>query len=124
MTIDEVGSIASLLGEVCPEVEHQLKLKLQGCKGMFVRMYLPQVWLFETESGTATFTVDADGNTCVEAGASPTKDVTVRWQYGLLAAVLRTRCRASVPAGVRPTIMFHTPCGRKAFDFMRGLLGF
>jgi hypothetical protein len=123
MTIDKVDSIASLLGDVRPEVEHQLKPMLQGCKGMFVRIYFPQRWVFETESGTATFTVDEDGNTCVEAGASPKKDVTVRWQYGLLAAILRTRCRASVPAGVRPTIMFHTPYGRKAFDFLRGLFG-
>jgi hypothetical protein len=118
-----VNSIASLLGDLCPEVERQLKPNLQGIRGIFVQAYLPLAWVFETETETATFVVDAGGNAHVEAGARPGRDVTIRWQHDLLASVLRTRNRASVPGGIHPVVMFHTPKGRRAFDFLRGRLG-
>lgn len=118
-----MDSIASLLGYLCPDIERRLKPSLRGITGMIVQTYLPQVWVFETETETATLVVDAHGNAHVEGGASPGRDVTIRWKHDLLSSVLRTRSRVSVPGGVRPTIMFHTPKGRRAFDYLRGRLG-
>ena len=118
-----MDSIVSLLGDLCPEVERQLKPNLRGIRGMFVQAYLPQAWVFETETETATFVVDARGNAHAEAGAKLGRDVTIRWKHDFLAAVLRTRNRASVPGGIHPVVKFHTPKGRRAFDFLRGRLG-
>jgi hypothetical protein len=120
---ERMNSIASLLEGLCPEVEHMLKPSLRGFRGMLIQAYLPQAWVFVTETETATFIVDAGGNAHVEAGANPRKDVTIRWQHDLLASVLRMRSRDSAQRGVRPTIMFHTSCGRRAFGFLKGWLG-
>jgi hypothetical protein len=118
-----MSCIQGLLASICPEVERQLKPNLRGIRGVFVQAYLPQTWVFETETETATFVVDARGNAHAEAGAKPDRDVTIRWKHDFLAAVLRTRSRASVPGGIHPVVMFHTPKGRRAFDFLRGRLG-
>ena len=118
-----MDSIAGLLGSLCPEIESQLKPNLRGIRGMIVQAYLPQVWVFETETETATLVIDVHGNAHAEAGAEPRGNVTIRWKHDFLAAVLRTRSHASAPGGIRPTIMFHTPKGRKAFTFLRRRLG-
>ena len=118
-----MDSIAGLLGSLCPEIESQLKPSLRGIRGVFVEAFLPQAWVFETETETATFMVDVLGNAHAEAGARPGSDVTIRWKHDFLAAVLRTSNRASVPGGIRPIIMFHTPKGRRAFSSLRGRLG-
>lgn len=112
-----------LLLPLCSEVERRLKPNLRGVKGIIVRGYLPQVWVFETEIDTASFVVDAGGNAQVESGARPGRDVTIRWQQDLLASVLRTRNRASVPTGIRPIITFHSRKGRTAFNYLRGRFG-
>jgi len=118
-----VDLIASLLGDLCPEVERQLKQNLRGIRGMFVQGYLPQMWVFDTETETVTFTVDSQGNAQVRQGAFQSPDVVIRWKHDLLASVLRTRNRASVPGGIHPIFMFHTAKGRAAFNYLRGRLG-
>ena len=123
MGLNRMSCIQGLLGSLSHEIESQLKPNLRGIRGMFVQAYLPQTWVFETETETATFVVDARGNAHAEAGAKPDRDVTIRWKHDFLASVLKTRSHASVPGGIRPIFMFHTPKGRRAFDFLRGRLG-
>jgi hypothetical protein len=118
-----LDSIAAILGSLCPEIESQLKPSLRGIRGVFVQAYLPQAWVFETETETSTFVVDVLGNAHTEDGARPGRDVTICWKHALLTAVLRTGSRASVPGGIRPSIMFHTSKGRRAFILLRGRLG-
>lgn len=118
-----MDSIANLLDSLCPEIESQLKPSLRGIRGIFVQAYLPQAWVFETETGTATFVVDVLGNAHAEAGARSGRDITIHWKHDFLVTVLRTSNRASVPGGIRPSIVFHTPKGRRAFTFLRGRLG-
>lgn len=115
--------LVEILTSLCSEVECRLRPNLRGIRGLVVQGYLPQTWVFETEKDTATFIVDASGNAHAEIGAKAGRDVTVRWQYDFLARVLRTRSHASIPGGIRPTIMFHTRKGRAAFNYLRKEIG-
>jgi len=118
-----MSCIEGLLTNLCPELESELEPNLRGIKGLLIQGYLPQIWVFETEAETVTLAVDGQGNALVRQSGSYGSDVTIRWKHDFLASVLRTRNRASIPGGVRPIVMFHTPKGRKAFDFLRGRLG-
>jgi hypothetical protein len=116
--------IQSLLGPICSEIEGQLKPALGDFfKGMIVRGYLPQTWVFETESESTTLTVDATGNTSLMSGASQLRDVTIRWHHDLLRSVLQMRNRSSVPSGQAPQVICHTQKGQTAFNFLRQRLG-
>jgi len=115
--------IASLLENICPEIEQQLKPNLRGMRGLLVRGYLPQTWAFETESETVVLIVDVQGKASVSNSPRYPKDVTIRWKHDSLASVLRTRSSACGPRGERPVIMFHSQKGRAAFDFLRKRLG-
>lgn len=118
-----MSCIEPLLRTFCYDVETRLKPQLRGLFSGIVQGYLPQSWIFETEAETVTFSVDSQGNAQVRQGGSYSPDVSIRWKHDLLASVLRTRNRASIPGGIRPIIMFHTPKGRKAFNFLRVRLG-
>jgi hypothetical protein len=118
-----MSCIQGLLGSLSYEVEGQLKPALRGLTGIIVRGYLPQAWVFETESETVTFSVDAQGGVSTQQGDSLYRDVTIRWTHDLLASVLRTRSRASVPSGACPSVTTHTPKGRTAFNYLRGRFG-
>ena len=116
--------IQSLLRPICSEIEGQLKPALADFfKGMIVRGYLPQTWIFETESESTTLTVDTAGNASVMSGASQFRDVTIRWHHDLLRSVLQTRNRLSVPLGQAPQVVCHTQKGQTAFNFLRQRLG-
>ena len=118
-----MSCIQGLLGSLSHEIESQLKPALRGLGGLIVRGYLPQAWVFETEAEIATLMVDAQGNVSTQPSAPLHRDVTIRWKHDFLSSVLRTRSRASVPGGIRPVVMFHTPKGRRAFNYLRGELG-
>jgi len=116
--------IESLLNLICSEIEGQLKPALANFfKGMIVRGYLPQNWVFETESESTTLTVDTGGNASVLSGASQFRDVTIRWHHDLLRSVLQTRNRSSIPYGQVPQVICHTQKGQTAFNFLRQRLG-
>ena len=119
----DMSCIQGLLASICPEIERQLRPNLRGIKGLLVRGYLPQTWVFETESETVTLLVDSQGAVSTQPSAPLHRDVTIRWKHDFLSSVLRTRSRASVPGGIRPVVMFHTPKGRRAFNFLKKRFG-
>jgi len=120
---NRMSCIQGMLGNLSYEIESQLKPALRGLGGFIVRGYLPQAWIFETESEIATLMVDAQGNVSTQPSGYLHRDVTIRWEHDLLASVLRTRNRASVPGGIHPIFMFHTAKGRAAFNYLRGRFG-
>jgi len=115
-----VSCIASLLMQVSGEVEAELKPRLRGLGGFLIAGYLPQAWVFATESDVVSFFVDSQGNASVASGRARAPDVTIETSHALLSTVLRTRNPASVPRGpLRVTP--HIPKGRTAFQFLRSL---
>lgn len=117
-----MSCIEGLLSQVSAEVEAQLKPRLRGLTGMFVAGYLPQAWVFVTESEVVSLFVDPQGNASVAAGRPRSLDVTIETSHALLSAALRTRSPSSVPRGpLRVTP--HTTKGRDAFQYLRGRFG-
>jgi len=114
--------VEELLRTVGAEAERQVRSQLSGFFGGFVREYLPQVWVFRTEEGSASLSVAADGKVAVTAGEAATPDVTIEIGYARLRAALTTRSRAAVPPGPL-TVTPHSTKGRVAFDYLRGRLG-
>ncbi|HKV90114.1 MAG TPA: hypothetical protein VJQ43_02830, partial [Thermoplasmata archaeon] len=105
-----------------PELESRIKPQLTGYSAMFVRPYLPQRWVFVTETETASLVVDSSGAVAAVAGVAEPKDVTLRIGFERLRAALTARRRELVPPGpleVTP----HTPKGQTAFQFLRSRLG-
>jgi L-aminopeptidase/D-esterase-like protein len=90
--------------------------------GPMIRSYLPQTWVFTTEEGSASLTVDTDGRANATAGILPKANVTVETTHARLEAALRTRRKEAVPAGPL-TVTPHTEKGRTAFGLLRGRLG-
>lgn len=118
-----MSCIQGLLGSLSYEVESQVKPALKGLTGIIVRGYLPQVWVFETESEVATLRVDLQGNVSTESGGASNRDVTIRWTHDLLATILRSRNRNAIPYGAYPEVKYHTAKGRAAFNYLRSRLG-
>ena len=117
-----MGSIADVLGIICPEVEAQLKPNLRGFFGGMIRTYLPQAWVFTTESETVTLHVDPNGKVFVQNGRAGSPDVIIQGTHAALSAALSTRNPAMVPPGsikARPV----TSKGSMAFNFLRNRFG-
>jgi hypothetical protein len=87
-----------------------------------VRHYLPQVWVFKTEDGSASLSVASDGRVSVTPGEAPNPDVVVEIGHDRLRAALTTRERAAVPPGPL-NVSTRSAKGRAAFDYFRGRLG-
>lgn len=115
--------LITLFEPICSEVETKIKKALEGAiTGYVVQRYLPQHWVFVTESETVTFVVDVKGNCSIlnEAGDSP--DVTIEIDHDYLAEALKTR----KPPTLKPKKNeqnFHTLKGETAFNFIRDYLG-
>jgi hypothetical protein len=119
----EMSCIKSLLESVCIEVESELKPKLSGfLTGVLISGYLPQHWVFKTESEKVTFSVDRNGNASVKNKGVSKPDVTIDTDHDFLAEVLRTRVHPSHQPK-RFKITRHTSKGKTAFDFLRGRFG-
>lgn len=112
-----------LLTSLCEELEKQIKPNVWGLKGLLVRGYLPQVWVFETEYGACTLCIDTEGNARVFSGADRDRDVTIQWRRDALASVLESRSHDSVSAGDYPDVLVHTDKGRAAFNYLKKAIG-
>lgn len=119
----EAMTDVALLSRLCPEISAQLKPAISGLFGGIVRQYMPQVWVFETESGPATCHMDAKGNAKVEPGKPAIYDVLIRWQDAQLNAALTYRDRSKVPPGPEPEISFRSKKGQSAFGLLRSRFG-
>jgi hypothetical protein len=117
-----MGSVADLLSGICSEIETQLKPNLRGFFGGTIRSYLPQAWVFATESETVTLRVDTDGNVSARSGRMDGPDVIIQGTQAALLAALSSRNPAMVPPRsikARPV----TSKGSMAFNFLRNRFG-
>jgi hypothetical protein len=118
-----MGRVEDLLSGFCVDAENELKPKLQGFTGLFLRGFLPQVWVFETESESVTVLAEPNGNVSIRQGDGFQRDLTIRWRHDLLCQVLETRTKDCVPIDERPTVVRHTDKGGAAFNYLKGRLG-
>jgi hypothetical protein len=118
-----MGELESLLSTLRPDIESQLQPHLHGIVGHMIRRYLPQVWVFRTESDSASLRVSEEGNVRASSGVPRQYDVLVDWTQEQLTAALKTRDRAKIPAGAAPTFEFKTHRGKTAFSFLRSRFG-
>ncbi len=117
-------TIKPLLDQMTGEVQSKVKRALSGLlSGALVRGYLPQSWVFETESEIITFHVDSNGNARTLVGASGQRDITVRGPGSDLSIVLGNH---QIPPGAeqRIKIIHHTEKGRTAWNYLKGRFGF
>jgi len=117
-----MGEVEELLRRAGADFQPEIQRRLQGFLGGLIRQYLPQAWVFVTESETVTLRVDANGQVTVASGPAAKPDVTVKIPKARLVAALSKRHRSAVPPGpldVTP----HTAKGKAAFDYLRGRLG-
>lgn len=117
------ADLAVLLTRSAPEIEAQLKPQLKGLLGGLIRGYLPQVWVFKTESDTASLVVSAVGDVRVFRGEARPVDVLIEWGHAQLTTALRERRKSAIPPGGPPSTSFFSPKGRTAFNFLRNRLG-
>lgn len=117
-----VSGTAEALSKLAASVEAELRSRLSGLFGGFVRAYLPQTWVFRTERDVASLVVDTNGRVTVTPSALPSPDVTVELPHGALDAAVASGGGRRPPAGsVRVTA--HTAKGRTAFDYVRPRFG-
>lgn len=117
-----MSELIDLLTSAGGVLEPEIKRRLGGLLGGIIRAYLPQGWVFKTDHGTATLTVDPSGAVSVADGSTAHPDVTIEIPFELLQKALITRQRDAVPPGpVKVTP--HTAKGRAAFDYLRGRIG-
>ena len=103
-------------------LEMEIKKNLGELLGGIVRIYLPQNWIFKTESEIVTLRVDKNGNTIITDGPTPNPDVTIEVDHEYICEVLKLRGQPSF----RPkfyNVTPHTKNGRTAFNFMRKRFG-
>jgi hypothetical protein len=115
-------ALKGIFESLCDEVESELKANLSGFRGIFVRGYLPQRWVFKTEKETVTFSVDKNGNTSVKNGAGSKPDVTINIDYEYLSTALTTQSQPSFQPK-KNNVKFHTSKGKTAFNFLRDRFG-
>jgi hypothetical protein len=117
-----MGELLELLEKTAPDLESLVKRQLTGFTAVIVRPYLPQRWVFETESETATLIVESTGSVHAKGGAADDADVTLKTGFERLKIALTTRNKDLVPPGPL-TVTPHTPKGQTAFQFLRSRLG-
>lgn len=120
---DQVDDLQRQLELLCEDIDRQLQPKLHGQLGAIISEYLPQVWVFETERGSCTIFIAAEGIARVWSGGKSARDVTLRWQYDTLAKLLKSRDRSSVEPGDYPDVFVHTEKGRAAFKYLKKEFG-
>jgi len=110
------------LTELAHRLEPEVQSRLKGFLGGFLRAYLPQTWVFRTDTATASLTVDDAGHATVSPSALPNPDVTVEMPFDRLRAAIATRSPTpELPKSASVTT--HTAKGKAAFGYLRGRIG-
>jgi hypothetical protein len=110
-----------LIDKIAPQVAGQLQPELHKFMiGGLIRGYLPQTWIFVSETGAGTLVVGKDGVALAQEGQLENPDVRITWTDQAFQAALVDQNRAAVPpeAG-EPKIEKLTSKGGTAFDFLR-----
>ncbi len=108
---------------VAPRVTDELQSYLQNpMAATMVRSYLPQTWLFISETGKGTLFVDVDGIARVFEGSFGAPDVSITWTDQAFFATLVLQNRSAVALGTpkEPAVQRLTQKGGTAFDFLHG----
>ena len=109
---------------VAPKVTSEVQRNLRGLFGGIVRGYLPQVWWFTTESGSATLFVNEQGLCQVHDGQSGAPDGSIAWTDGAFQIALTAQDRSGLPVGTQaPQIQTYSKKGQTAFGFLRKRFG-
>lgn len=114
-------TVEELLGPLAERAQTEVRARLNGFFGGILREFLPQIWVFTTEEGTASLCVAADGSATVRPGAAAPPDVTVEVGHARLVAALSGKGGSS--AAGKLAVTPHSAKGRAAFDYLRPRLG-
>lgn len=118
-----MSCIEALLRESAPALETQVRSRLGGFFGAILRQYLPQTWVFRTETEVASLHVDAQGSVGVTAGERLPADVTIELEHERLRRAL-TRQPAPPHEEERPVrITAHTAKGKATYGLLKDRLG-
>jgi hypothetical protein len=116
------NNITNILTEtIAPKVTAQLQPELKKFfVGGIIKGYLPQNWLFISETGKGTLFVDKTGLAQAQEGEIGSPDVSITWTDEAFHAALVLQDRNAVPAGAgQPNVQKITSKGGTAFDFLR-----
>ena len=119
-----MAEVEELLAPLAEAAQKEIQSRLRGLLGGMLRHYLPQIWVFRTDRGTASLTVTAEGVAGVTGGALAPADVTIDIGHERLAAALATlagKGKPPAPGGLKVTT--HSAKGRAAFDYLRARIG-
>ena len=118
-----MSCIEGLLRSSGPALEQQLGSRLNGFFGAMLRPYLPQTWVFRTETEVASLCVDERGSVRVFSGARAPADVTIEVAHDRLRRTLTQRSAPSAEGDGPVGVTTHTAKGRAAYGLLRGRLG-
>jgi hypothetical protein len=92
-----------------------------------IRGWLPQHWVFTTETGSSTLIVEKDGTSGGLLDASSTPDVTIEWVDNSLNVALNVALtngdRSAIPKEPRPKVTANTKKGADALKFLGNTFG-
>jgi hypothetical protein len=109
---------------VAPRVSTELQKHLRGFFGGIIRGYLPQVWWFITDGGSATLMVDRQGTSQVLDGQQGQPDASITWTDAAFHIALTTQDRRQLPPGTpEPRVQIYTKKGQAAYGQLRSRLG-
>ena len=115
--------IEGLLRDSGPALETQVRSRLEGFLGAMLRSYLPQTWVFRTETEIASLEVDEKASVRVSPGARTPADVTIEVGHERLRRALTGRRGSSGGDGGAVHVTAHSAKGRAAYGLLRARLG-
>lgn len=114
--------LIALFEPICGLIEDKLKPNLKGLTGIILSGYLPQQWVFETETEIVTLAIDKEGNANVVNGTTNNPDVTIDIDHKYLSTTLRTKsCPTFSPE--RSNVTLHTSKGKTAYKYLKQHFG-
>jgi hypothetical protein len=117
-----MSCLKPLADAVALDIQKRLLAEMKGLFGGIIRSYLPQRWVFVTEGGVVSLSVEKDGSVRASEGALESPDVTIETSHDRLKAAFETRERSRVPPGPL-TVTAHSSKGKTAFDLLRRRIG-
>lgn len=118
-----MSCIESLLRDSGPALEKEVRSRLRGFFGAMLLQYLPQTWVFRTESEVASLHVDAQGSVRVSSGEIAPVDLTIVVGHDRLHRALTQRTSSPAGDGGPVTVTAHTAKGKAAYGLLKGRLG-
>jgi hypothetical protein len=110
-----MGDLESLVRTHAHEMETEFRPQIRGLRGVFVRVMIPKVIVYRTESDAVTIQFDRQGNAQVSKGDHPKPKILVESTYEIIAESFRSKDPEKLPPGpLRMTMRFWW--GKRVFD--------